>query len=535
MRTAGRLIALGILGARVAAAAQPLPGDRAALHWIRQEVEIAAILDDLSRRAVGGFVVFKDVSIIDPRRGTTVPAQTVVVRDSKIAWIGDSTAAPDVAGATVVEGKGSFLSPGLVDMHVHTVSLAEQLLRLAAGNTAVRDMDGFPWMLELRRAIEGRQLLAPTEYIAGTIIASHPLDGYAVVVRTEGEARLTVRKEAACGYDFIKVHNLLRLPLFDAVADETRRAGLDLVGHVPHDISIDHAVHAAGMRTLEHLKGFINDRDLIVSGEDYEKALAGAEVWLTPTFYANTIGRREAAAGKLLSLPEMQYVALRRRMEWAAPSPDDAANDARVQKLLDVALPAAIGRLLPLHPRWLAGTDAAEYPLQVAGFGLLDELLEMEAFGVPIADVIRAATSEPAAALHRANEFGSVTTGMRADLILLGADPARDLGAFRNNRGTMVGGRWLSRSLLDAALVRLAQIQGEPDAQFGVSGRTIRALIADVDRLAARHIALDAMHLTAAAEDLARLGYKEEGARLASIVALWQTGPCNEVTPPGGG
>ena len=62
-----------------------------------------------------------------------------------------------------------------------------------------------------------------------------------------------------------------------------------------------------------------------------------------------------------------------------------------------MALPAAMARLLPLHPRWLAGTDAANYPLQVAGYALLDELTEMEQFGISRADVLRAATTEAAA------------------------------------------------------------------------------------------------------------------------------------------
>src|ERR1700741_1211101 len=142
-------------------------------------------------------------------------------------------------------------------MHVHTESLAEQLLRLAVGETSVRDMDGFPWMLKLRRAIESGRLLAPTPYLAGTIITSSPLSGYSVVVNTEDEARVTVRKEAACGYDFIKVHNILQQPLFDAVANEAQLVGMDLVGHIPHDISIDPALHIGHMRTVEHLKGFL--------------------------------------------------------------------------------------------------------------------------------------------------------------------------------------------------------------------------------------------------------------------------------------
>ncbi|MGD0144419.1 MAG: amidohydrolase family protein [Rhizomicrobium sp.] len=525
-------VAAALLSSAVAASPGPTPDDRARLHWVRQEVEIADALDALSHRAISGFIVFKDISFVDPQSGSTLPDRTVVVRDGKIAWVGDAAAAPDITGASVIDGRGLYLSPGLTDMHVHTSSLAEQLLRLATGNTSVRDMDGFPWMLETRRAIASGQLLAPTEYIAGTIITSYPLGGYSVVVHTTDEARTQVRNQAACGYDFIKVHNILKLPLFDAVADEARRAGLDLVGHIPHDITIDHAVHSGGMRTLEHLKGFISDRTLIVSDEDYAAALAGAQVWLTPTFYTTTGAHRADHPQQMLALPEMQYVPLRKRRQWATAT--NFAQSSKGQALLDTALPLAMARLLPLHPHWLAGTDAAQYSFQVAGFALLDELVDMEQFGIPRADVLQAATSEPAAALHRSGEFGRIATGMRADLVVLGSDPTKDLHAYRDNRGTMVRGRFLDHAALEDALARLAAIEAEPDESFRIDHMAMNALVRDVDKLAARHIALDAMRLTPAAADLATLGYTKQAAELQSAVTRYQTGPCAEITPEGG-
>jgi hypothetical protein len=517
----------------IARAAEPTADDRAHLHWVWQEVEIAAVLDELAHRAISGFIVFRDTSIVDPMSGNKLSGRTVAIRDGKIVWVGEATAAPDSGGATIVDGHGLYLSPGLVDMHVHTTSLSEQLLRLATGNTAVREMDGFPWMLEYRRAVTGGVALGPSEYIAGTIITSFPLDGYSVVVHTPDEARTQVRNQAACGYDFIKVHNVLKPSLFDSVADEARRAGLDLVGHIPHDITIDHAVHFGGMRTLEHLKGFIIDRTLLVSDEDFAAGLAGAQVWLTPTFYTITGGHRAANAGQSLALPEMQYVPLRNRQKWQIAEADP--HDLKVQALLDTAAPLAMARLLPLHPHWLAGTDSAQYPYQVAGFALLDELVDMESFGIPRAEVLRSATSEPAMALHRAGEFGSIATGMRADLVLLGADPMQDLRAYRDNRGTVVRGQYLDHASLQAALSRLATIEAEPDAAYGVSQRSVDALIKNLKKLAARHIVLDPMYLASAEVSLAQLGYAKAAAEFKTTVFKYESGPCAEILPAGGG
>ena len=65
-----------------------------------------------------------------------------------------------------------------------------------------------------------RRILAPVIYLAGTIINAEPLFGYAVVPRNVLDARRIVRQQAACGYDFIKVHNIVPQPMLEAIADE---------------------------------------------------------------------------------------------------------------------------------------------------------------------------------------------------------------------------------------------------------------------------------------------------------------------------
>ncbi len=548
-------IALCLAGCLLCAPAQavaPTLRERGAVHWLAQEMEVDRALDALSTRALRGSVIFRDVSIVDPVHGGTVPHQSVLVDGGKIAWVGDASGAPDAKGAFAVDGTGLFLSPGLVDMHVHTQSLSEQLLRLATGTTAVRDMDGFPWLLRLRRAIGADRILAPTEYIAGTIIADYPLSGYAVVVKSAADARQTVRDQAACGYDFVKVHNHLALDLFDAVADQARRSGKDLVGHIPHDIAIGHAVHSGGMRTLEHLKGFINDRNFLVSDEDFAAALKGAQVWLTPTFYAfRGVERHDGAVARELARPEMRYVRIADRNAWnqegqiqpdwhdrlAAALPATLANAIRLSSPLllqarwDAAVPLAMARLLPLHPRWLAGTDAAQYDFQIPGYALLDELILMEKYGIPRADVLRAATSEPALAMRRPAEFGQIKAGMRADLVLLDADPTRDLTVFHSNLGVMVRGIWLDRAALDAALRDLARIEAEPDGNFLLDAHTADAVTAEALRLSSQDIALDPKRLAPAAAALQRLGYGQAAARLMAADTDSAPGPCREILP----
>lgn len=99
----------------------------------------------------------------------------------------------------------------------------------------------------------------------------------------------------------------------------------------------------------------------------------------------------------------------------------------------------------------LAGTDTPN-PFPVPGFSLHDELESLVAAGLTPAEALVAATREPARFLGEADEFGTVETGRRADLVLLEGNPLEDIGHTRSIAGVMVHGVWIDdpASLLTA-------------------------------------------------------------------------------------
>jgi hypothetical protein len=325
------------------------------------------------------------------------------------------------------------------------------------------------------------------------------------------------------------VHNSLRQPLFDAVADEAHRLGLDFVGHVPHDISIEHAVHSAHMRTLEHLKGFLFDRTLLPSPEDFAHALAGAEVWLAPTFYA----RRSLAYGEeaklLLADPHMRFAARADRLSWTAGAPAAGSRDAQLSDTLKATHAKVMAQLLPLHPRWLAGTDAAGYAFNIAGYALVDELALMHEAGIGIPDVIRAATTEAAAAM-RQTDFGRIAPGMRADLVLLDRNPLNDLEAYQQNAGVMARGAWMDRAMLDTSLDALASIYAE-STPTQITAETAAKLARDAEERVARGHVFETAALVAAATALKNAGERAAALRLEKLANIPTSGPCAAVWP----
>ena len=387
-------------------------------------------------------------------------------------------------------------------MHVHSESASSWLLNLANGVTTVREMGGLPWLLASREAIAADRIAGPNLYVAGTIINYVPLGGYAAVVKDAVTARRVVRQQVACGYDFIKIHNVLPGPLLDAVADEAARQGIDLVGHVPHGVPVRHAVER-GMRTLEHFKGFLDDRTLEIGDTDYAAA-NNAELWVTPTLYAFRYFERDDVPS-LLRSPPARYVPQRTRRSWVSGLPKQGSASDTLAESLPGRMRQIVQSLLAHDAQFLAGTDAANYPFQVMGFALLDEMRLLAEAGVPWSEVLRSATSSPAAAM-RTKQFGRLRPGTRADIVLLDRNPLADRTAYQRNQGVMVGGRWLDRALLDRALAQLADLFEQPPLSDQPDRQQMTALVGKVAEKTAEGFVFNSRTVLAAADQVRRSG-----------------------------
>src|SRR5688572_3877778 len=119
-------------------------------------------------------IAFVNVNLISMDREDVQTGQTVVVERGRIVAIG--TASPP-KGATVVDGTGRFLLPGLTDSHVHLTTdmpwaparpdFGDAPLYLAHGVTTVVNLRGTPAQLEWKRRIETGGMLGPTIYTSG--------------------------------------------------------------------------------------------------------------------------------------------------------------------------------------------------------------------------------------------------------------------------------------------------------------------------------------------------------------------------------
>ena len=121
-----------------------------------------------------GQVAIHNVTVIPMVTGAgPSPGQTVIIRDGRISAIGREIPVPD--GATVVDGTGKYLIPGLFDMHVHTSKTRASALGLyiVHGVTTVRDQGSeHAEVLRWRREIRSGARVGPRMLIAGPYLES---------------------------------------------------------------------------------------------------------------------------------------------------------------------------------------------------------------------------------------------------------------------------------------------------------------------------------------------------------------------------
>jgi tetratricopeptide (TPR) repeat protein len=394
-------------------------------------------------------VVFVHASVVPMDADRVLADQTVVVSGGRIREVGPSERVPRPPGALVIDAAGRYLSPGLADMHVHLYTPQELALYLVNGVTTVFNLDGRPQHLAWRREIAAGKREGPAIYSAGPTF-NRP--------RSPGEAVAEVDRQAAAGYDAIKIYNQVSAAEYPALTAEVKRRGLVLVGHVPREPGFA-ATLAAGQSIAhaeEYVYTFFNDdpdpANEVVHPLDTMKIPQAvemtkkADVFVIATLVAfHNIVRQATDVKAYLRDPNLSYLppGMRDQLE---PARNTYANRFAPERVPGLAVSYEFQRQLvkALHRGGvpiLAGTDA-EW-LGVPGFSLIEEVENFQDLGFTPYEALRTATVDAARLLRREGEFGKVAVGMRADLVLTEANPLEDVRNLRSIDGVMANGRWI--------------------------------------------------------------------------------------------
>lgn len=198
---------------------------------------------------------FSNCTVLDTQSGAARPRQNIIVRGERIVAAGPASSTRIPTGSRTVPCSGKFLIPGLWDMHVHVGEIEENWfpLYLANGVTGLREMAASEKNFGRQRQYQ-QDLALGKRQGPELFTTLFPMD--APAIGNEQQARAEVARRAALGMKYIKVYNGLSRQSYLAVADECRRRGLQMVGHLPDRVTAREAARA-GQASIEHLDGVL--------------------------------------------------------------------------------------------------------------------------------------------------------------------------------------------------------------------------------------------------------------------------------------
>ncbi|HWY43655.1 MAG TPA: amidohydrolase family protein [Candidatus Sulfotelmatobacter sp.] len=446
-----------------------------------------------------GSLVIRGVTIIDGSGAPAFGPADIFVQGNRITRVALTDAITreeekaEAAGAKratpdrVIDGKGMYVMPGLVDLHAHINTNkdvpAEYIYKLYLGHgvTTIRTFnygESDPKrMVEEKKKIAANQVIAPRMYVYPFWRGNDPR------LSNPDGARQIVDEWHAMGVDGVKILGKPGLwpDVFKAIADEARKNGMGVAVHIGQDgVYPMNAVRLAtdGATTIEHHYGYSESsfsgqtiQDLPADynySNEADRFLETGRVWLQadlaklhgdvinalldamhntgfvmdPTFSIYEANRDVTRAANLpwhsdYTLPAVMNSFLPSPthhasyfFEWTSDKEADWARAYRVwmEFVNDYKNQGGIVAV---------GSDSG-FLFSIWGFGTIRELELLEEAGFSPLETLHAATENGAKGLKNP-ELGLIRQGYLADMVLLTENPLADVKIFYGSGVTRAG------------------------------------------------------------------------------------------------
>lgn len=402
-------------------------------------------------------VVLTHARVID---GTGAPArenQTLVVRDGRIAAIGDAASVQAPAGAQLLDLTGKTVIPGLVMMHEHLYyptgpgvygDLTQSFTRLylAGGVTSMRTAGNVSAYGEINvaRAIDRGEKPGPwidvtAPYLQGPGLGIEQM----YELKNAADARRMVNFWADAGATSFKAYmNITRAELKAAV-EEAHRRGLKITGHL---CSVTYREAAAlGIDDLEHgffvATDFVRDKKPdVCPGQNVGMAALDSVALDSPAIDAlirDLVAHHVALTSTLTvfetftpgqPMPrglEVLDPILRQQFEQRYAATQKGTHSVfttlfQKDRAWELRFVRAGGLLL-------AGTDPTGGGGVIPGFSDQRQIELLVGSGFTPLEAIRICTLNGATYLGRADRIGSIAPGKQADLVVINGNPAANI------------------------------------------------------------------------------------------------------------
>jgi imidazolonepropionase-like amidohydrolase len=442
-----------------------------------QEDATAAMVRDVARTFLipenATPTVINNVLLFDSVAGKYLSGQSVLIAEGKVAQVGAAGSFEAPKDATIIDGKGKTLVPGLWDAHLHVGDDWNLLQNLATGLTNYRSPGSLiEDALSINKRRAAGDLLAPEGKVSVIIDRKDPLAAQgSLTVSSVEEAIAAVNKVKEAGLWGAKFYTSMTPEWIAPAAAEAHKLGLHVHGHIP-----------AGMRPIEAVRAGYDE----ITHINFIMMQAMPQEVVDKS---NTAARLEGPAkyGKDVDLdsPEMTafYAELAERGTYIDPTlvvweplmtsdgsdlapsyapfakvaPPSVARGWKIagyplfdgltrddfRKSFDKMV-GLVGRLHDAGAPIVAGTDGW-------GLELVRELELYQEAGMTNVEALQSATIVPAKMTGMDENFGSIAPGKVANIILVDGDVSQDINNLRHVDTVFLDGYRLNAEALREA------------------------------------------------------------------------------------
>jgi hypothetical protein len=431
------------------------------LKGLQDEIEEEYFTEQAAKLTgkAAGPIAIKNVTVFDSKKGALVKGRTVIIEGEVIKQVGKAKKVKVPATATVIDGAGKTLLPGLWDNHTH-YDMTQGLYHLAAGVTNIKDMGNSLDLPGIVRKVDAGELLGPeVSVMSGFIDFAGPFAGpTGKIVSSLDEGLAAVDYYAANGYMQVKLYSSIPVDWVKPLSQRAHEKGLKVCGHIPSFMTAERAV-SDGYDQIIHLNmvmlNFLGDtidtramkRFSAVAKRANQIDPGGADVRrfvtllkerntvIDPTIaifegmFTNEPGKLAKGYDGVVATFPPEY----KRSLFYGGLPTQKGNESDYRASFDTMLKM----IKVMHQAGITivpGTD--DFP----GFALHRELELYALAGISNADVLKSATIVSARVAGREKDLGSVEAGKKANLVLIDGNPLQNISDIRKVALTFKGG-----------------------------------------------------------------------------------------------
>ena len=439
-------------------------------------------------------IIIKNGNIINLETGD-IARTDIFITDGRIKKVSAVDSLKGYSAKETIDATGKYVLPGFWDNHTHfrggdsLIAANKNFLNLflANGITTVRDAGGdlTTSVIDWKKKISSGDLVGPTIFTSGPKIdGKNATWAGSLQVETEQDVQKALDSLEKIPTDFVKLYDSkISGSLYLQTIGEAEKRNLITSGHMPFTVTLDETVDA-GIDAIEHLyyvmKGCASNEKEITNKlqnneigfwdamplllDNYQDTTAQKtfnllkekEVFVVPTLHI----------GKILSyLDEVNHTnddylkymsngiikTYEGRINRAKNNTKKAIAD---RKTLDVFFGKLSKNLSDAGVWLLAGSDSGAYnSYTYPGISLHKELEQLVANGISPLAALRTSAPNGARFLKREKDYGSISKGKVADVVLLDANPLENISNTQKIHTVIKGKQTFSKEQLKALLL----------------------------------------------------------------------------------